>query len=255
MADRELTIKQQMFYADYLLHGDATRAYRAAYDCSKMKDETVSRNGHELVKHPLIAAKLEQHRKKQEAKLEFGVMQVMQELIDIATADPGELIQYRTGACRHCWGVNNQYQYVDDAEFAGVVIEVLNFNQGKSPKTPSRDMPVELGGYGYDARVAPNDDCKNCWGVGLSYVWIADTRTLTGKARKLYAGVKQTPNGVQVLMRNQDAALQSLGKALGMFIERVQIGGEGGGPVLGMQLPTDPQEASKIYQAMVKSHK
>jgi phage terminase small subunit len=35
---------------------------------------------------------------------------VLEELWAIAVADPRELIEYRRTCCRHCWGLEHEYQ-------------------------------------------------------------------------------------------------------------------------------------------------
>ncbi|WFE85066.1 terminase small subunit [Parabacteroides chongii] len=45
-----LTIKQENFCNYYLECGNASEAYRRAYSCSKMKDESVNSRAYELLK-------------------------------------------------------------------------------------------------------------------------------------------------------------------------------------------------------------
>jgi hypothetical protein len=46
-----LTIKQELFISEYLIDGNATRAYKTAYNTENMKESTIYRNAHELLKH------------------------------------------------------------------------------------------------------------------------------------------------------------------------------------------------------------
>lgn len=83
-----------------------------------------------------------------------------------------------------------------------------------------------------DDELPPNPDCSKCKGQGVRYVKVADTRKLTGAARKLYAGAKQTKDGVEIKMRDQDAALKNLADYLGMQNKgTTALTGPGGGPV------------------------
>lgn len=67
------------------------------------------------------------------------------------------------------------------------------------------------------AGLPPNPECKKCSGAGENLeVAITPTRLLTGAARRLYAGAKQTKDGIEIKMRDQDAALKSLANYLGM---------------------------------------
>jgi phage terminase small subunit len=62
-------------------------------------------------------------------------------------------------------------------------------------------------------------------------VFITDSRKLSAKAAKLYAGVKQTKDGIEIKMRDQDAALANISKYLGMLVDRKELSGPGGGPI------------------------
>ena len=61
---------------------------------------------------------------------------------------------------------------------------------------------------------------------------LADVRKLSGPARRLYAGIKKTKDGVEVKFRDQDGALKNIATFLGMTIDRKQLNIiPGGGPV------------------------
>lgn len=60
---------------------------------------------------------------------------------------------------------------------------------------------------------------------------INDTRHLKGSARRLYAGVQKTKDGLKILTRDQDTALKVVEAYLGMNIERKEISGPGGTPI------------------------
>ncbi len=57
-----LTPKQEAFCLAYLETGNASEAYRSAYNTSKMKPETVSNNAYMLMQDSEIAARLEKLR-------------------------------------------------------------------------------------------------------------------------------------------------------------------------------------------------
>lgn len=54
----KLTKKQEKFATEYVKLDDASAAYRIAYSASKMKDTTVNRNAHELLKNSKIATRV-----------------------------------------------------------------------------------------------------------------------------------------------------------------------------------------------------
>jgi phage terminase small subunit len=59
----KLTQKQDKFCLEYLKDGNASRAYRESYSCSKMKEATVSNNAYMLLKHSEVIARIDELRK------------------------------------------------------------------------------------------------------------------------------------------------------------------------------------------------
>lgn len=57
-----LTPKQEAFARAYIETGNASEAYRRAYDAENMKPETVNRSAKELLDNPKIAARLAEYR-------------------------------------------------------------------------------------------------------------------------------------------------------------------------------------------------
>jgi phage terminase small subunit len=57
-ANSELTLKQESFCRFYLETGNASEAYRRAYDASGMQDTTINRNACELLKNNKIATRV-----------------------------------------------------------------------------------------------------------------------------------------------------------------------------------------------------
>ncbi len=60
----KLTAKQEAFIRAYLKCGNASEAYRQAYDCKDMKPQTVTRSAHELMQHPNISARVAAYQAK-----------------------------------------------------------------------------------------------------------------------------------------------------------------------------------------------
>lgn len=75
----------------------------------------------------------------------------------------------------------------------------------------------QQGGLGYDARKGPNRDCQECFGEGIGTAHFKDTRDLSPAARSLYAGVKQTKDGFQMLLIDKMAGLEKVFKHLGLY--------------------------------------
>jgi len=75
-------------------------------------------------------------------------------------------------------------------------------------------LPTDIGGYGYRITDGPNPNCPECAGLGVGFVRITDTTTLTGSARLLYDGVEETRQGKRIKIRDRDRALENLAKHL-----------------------------------------
>jgi phage terminase small subunit len=157
---------------------------------------------------------------------------VLRQWKQIAEANPGELCWTEVDCCRHCYGVEHKYQWIE-LEFRQAFDSALAHQCGKMCERRGciNKMPDGSGGIGYDPRKPPVSDCPVCAGRGTERVRIADTRHVKGSARRLYAGVKQTKDGIEIKMRDQDAALQNISKYFGMVIDRKEISGPGGKPI------------------------
>jgi phage terminase small subunit len=52
---------------------------------------------------------------------------------------------------------------------------------------------------------------------------VHDTRKLSKTAARLYAGMKQTKEGLEVKMHSQDDALVNVGRHLGLFTDKIKL--------------------------------
>ena len=85
-----LTPKQEKFWRKYMKCGCATEAYRSAYNCKKMKPETVHRCAKELLDNPKIATRIKEFSDKKAEELEVTVESLAAEydnLIKLALKD------------------------------------------------------------------------------------------------------------------------------------------------------------------------
>lgn len=242
MRRHHLSVRQENFCIEYAKSRNATDAYRRVYNAENSSPKTINDRSSELLAHPGIAARIQQLIDRAAEKAEFTVVDVLKNWVDIATADPNELMQLRRSCCRFCYGKNHHYQWTE-SEYAMKCAQAIQ-NGKKRPK--------KTGGFGFNATLDPFENCPMCAGEGEERAWLADTRKLKGKARLLYAGLKKTNTGFQVLTRDQDAALANIAKFLGMFKERVEVVNKNVFPTLSISAITnDPVEASKIYQKLM----
>lgn len=212
-----LTLKQRKFVKEYCVDENATQAaIRAGYS-----ENGAGQQAHLLLKNIEILSEIEERREQLAAMAEIDEAWVVKQWKQIATADANELTQVRKVNCRHCNGYDHNYQWTE-AEYMSAVNVAAD---------TGRDAPDGMGGFGFDVNADPHPLCPECGGLGIENIFIADTRKLKGSAKLLYAGVKKTRDGLQILTRDQDAALANISRYLGMTLERKEISGPGGGPV------------------------
>ncbi len=212
-----LNDRQTRFVQEYCKDFNATQAaIRAGYS-----DKTSGQIGHELLKNLEIAEGIEERKIEIAIHAKIDAAWVLRQWHDIATADANEITQLRRICCRHCHGFGHQYQWTE-AEYSKALDQAID---------SGKEAPDGMGGFGFDLNAEPNPACPECGGQGTEYLYVADTRKLKGPARRLYAGVQRTKDGLKVLTRDQDAAISNISRYLGMLVDKKEISGPGGGPV------------------------
>lgn len=254
MAGRiNLTPKQLKFARLYFETGNANKAYRATYSVENMRDSSIAGASSELLQNPSVVSYVDSLREDAAYVAQLNVAWVLKQYMQIATADVNELIEARNVNCRYCHGTDHNYQWLDVEEWANAINETLAFNARQEATEPRRrqpplDIPSDAGGFGFWGTKAPHPECPKCFGKGTLDVHVHDTRKLKGPARLLYDGVKTTANGIEVKVRDRDAALAFLAKFLKL--------GEGDRPPLIpngepaeklVEAVSDPVEVSKVY--------
>lgn len=212
-----LNDRQTRFVQEYCKDFNATQAaIRAGYS-----EKTAGQQAHELLKNVEIAEAVEERKEQLAALAEIDGAWVLRQWKQIATVDPNELMQLRRGCCRHCHGFGHQYQWTE-GEYSAAVDRAIE---------TGKPAPDGMGGFGFDMNADPHPDCPECGGHGVESVHFTDTRKLRGAARRLYAGVQKTKEGLKIVTRDQDAALTNIARYLGMMVDRKEISGPNGGPV------------------------
>lgn len=80
----KITIKQEKFCLEYLKDGNASRAYREAYNASKMKEASINVNASKLLKYTKIALRLKELRKETTTKAILSIEERKEILSNIA---------------------------------------------------------------------------------------------------------------------------------------------------------------------------
>lgn len=89
---RRLTEKQEKFCQSYLdTDGNASEAYRMAYDTSNMQPETIWSNASRLLDNSKVEARIDEIRAERAAETVVERKKVEKVLMDIITSDPNDL--------------------------------------------------------------------------------------------------------------------------------------------------------------------
>lgn len=226
MARKQLTHKQETFANEVVRTGNQSEAYRIAYD---PKPETKAKFIHvqacKVAATPSVAKRITELKALATQDVVMDAKKVVQHLAEIALADPNELTQLRRVNCRYCNGHEHLYQWKHKGEFEYAYdkwFEEKEAHEERAHKTKSlkpfkKPEPNDDGGYGFKSNADPHPECPECEGEGIEEMFLQDTRKLSGPARRLFAGVKQTKNGIEVLTRSQDSAIKMLGDHFGVF--------------------------------------
>lgn len=200
-----LTPKQQRFVEEYLVDlNGAQAAIRAGYS-----PDTARQMATENLSKPYIQLAIAEERKAQQERTQVTADKVVTELALIAFADARELAEVKTGCCRCCWGEGFKFQrtvgeYSHDKE--------RWLNKGKD----IADFE-DQGGIGFTPLKLPHPECPTCGGDGDARTVLKDTRHLSPSAVALYAGAKQTKDGIEIKMHSKLDALEKLAKHVGLY--------------------------------------
>lgn len=89
----KLTPKMEAFCLAYVETGNATEAYRRAYDAGQMQQTTIKVKACELLKHPAVAARVEELHGRAMERHDITVDRVLQEMAKVAFAN---MLDYMT---------------------------------------------------------------------------------------------------------------------------------------------------------------
>ncbi len=90
----KLTPKQERFCLEYLKCGNASEAYRLAYNTEKMKPESVNRKAKELIDNGKIAARLAELNSKAVTDAVMTRQEALERLSRFARTDLADLVEF-----------------------------------------------------------------------------------------------------------------------------------------------------------------
>lgn len=255
--DKPLTPYEEAFAQGVIKwHGNQTRAWRELNPNSKGTDKSQWESASEIATRPKVKERIRELQALQAASAIDVVREVVAKARRIVEADSSALIQTRIGCCRHCHGEGHKYQrtereYLQAWDAYARALDAVQEGE-------LAPLPFEDGGTGYDLTREPHPDCPECGGEGIPREVLPDTRHLSPDAALLYAGVKRTKNGIEVLAQDKRAWAELLMKWAGAYVEKRELSGPGGVPLATtsatISVTATPEEAARIYADMVKGN-
>jgi len=224
-----LSAKQEAFAQAWAKTGNQSAAYRMAYTVHpKTLPNVVWAAASRLASLPKVEARHKELMQLATLETLMSIREFFAFQVDVATADPNEVVRVIARCCRNCYGKDFGYQWRDDVEYLQKSAEALD-----SKMNP----PSDSGGFGYNGALEPNPICPHCYGEGHREVIVSDTTKLTGKARKLYIGAEQDRYGaIKVKMRDPQRAEEMIGRMLGVFKSEL----------IDLRSPLEREQASRI---------
>ncbi len=258
-----LSEKELAYVEHYARYRNQTQAYTHAYDTSG-DYRTRATGGYQVFHRPHVQAALRLRLAEATERSGADIGWLLQRFLDIATADPRELIGLKVGCCRYCYGEGHAYQwrtreYAEacervDKEVARLerMPPLMRLKTG-SPEPDTIGYPDVSGGLDFNATLPALPDCPECHGEGLERFVPRDTDQLSDQALLLYGGVKAKRDGYEIIMASREKALENVGRIMGAFDDKLRIDASVKGLVaIGDIRNMEPQEAARVYQDFIK---
>ena len=249
---RQLSARREAFCQQFVVHRDASRAYRAAgFGLGNGLSTTVAPLASHLLAKPPIRARISEiDRRSAET---WDISKIREILVGVITADPNELTSIRVGCCRYCYGIGHAYQW-KEREYIEELDKAERHNKF-APIEKQKPLPDPAGGFDFDFTREPSKSCPDCRGKGVTRYEAADTTQLGPGGRFLYNGVKKTKDGLEVLTMDRTKAVDMLTRIMGGYEDRVRVRHEGRVDSLNYHIhATDPLEAARAYTALIEGN-
>jgi phage terminase small subunit len=258
-----LTARERVFVHWYAETRNLMQSYRQAYNVSPTASRAALYNeAGDVLKRPHVRRAIAEAQDAAAQETIIRAAQMLQDLVDIADADPNELIKVETFNCRHCYGGPDfKWQWADAMELARAVDDYMTkcaefeAYKGKKPPPCPRKPADASGGFGFKLKGEPNPTCPHCYGDGIRRETVGDTTRLSPRARKLYKGAKVKADGsIEILMHDQIQARDMVIKMLGAYKDGRGIQGQGtGGDAAPIAHDATADEAQRAYRKLVQS--
>ena len=233
--------KELKFACEYVANGgDAAAAYRETINADGSKRQIAAR-AQQLLKDKSVIAKIEELLERVDKAAVLSNEEIRARLTLIANADLTKLSRVVQRCCRYCYGAGHHYQWRDADELRDMAA------QAKKDKKPA---PLPVGGFGFNATLAPHPECPRCDGVGNDDVELPPASTYGPAERAAYLGAKQGKYGIEVTHEKPSDALKLLAQIGGMLTPKPADIAPPSTEV--PSVPLDPVEASNTYAEFLR---
>lgn len=215
-----MTVFEIMLVETYLTCFNGTAAYQALNP--SVKAPVASANASRILNRTHVRAYLCKRLAAAARRTEEAQDRVLTHYQMIAFGDVSELSEYRRECCRYCYGIDHQYQFTG-GEMRRAREQHVKDEQAREIECKMAGIPFtptefnELGGTGFNPKLAPVEDCPECFGDGVGREILKDTRNLSPAAAALFDGVEVTKDGIKVKHRNRDKALGEYAKIVKLY--------------------------------------
>jgi phage terminase small subunit len=203
--------KHERFAHEYVVDNNATQAAISAGYSSL----TAGQIGCTLLKKVDIAARTAWLQEQCLQRVGISADEILRRWWETATADVNELVKHKIGPCRYCYGFDGEYQWRTSREFRDTQTAYLARNK-RDNSPDDENAPSDVGGYGYNTTLQPRSGCGECDGLGVAYVVFTDTERLSEQGKLLYAGVKITAGGKEMLLADREKAMEHIARRFGL---------------------------------------
>lgn len=224
--ERRLSSLEQRFVAEFVVdHDPIAAATRAGYKGDPANVALVFMRKRYI--QIAIQKAVDKLNERSVAESKF----VLDQWIDVATADVSKIVRIWKQSCRYCYGLGHKYQWRDQEEWGEAVEAAVKSHEAKlaalagtTAPMPVLMLPSADGGFGYDPRHVPHDECPRCYGLGIDKVVLTDTALLPAREAKLIKTIKQGRNGeIEIQFRDQDKAVELIARNLGMLNDKLNV--------------------------------
>lgn len=214
--------RQGIFVREYCRDLNGTQAaIRAGYSI-----DGAHAQASRMLKDVKVQAAIRELRDETLRNLEAKVEELVAHWLDVLRADPNQITSFRRQCCPYCHGQLKEDGYQRYRQYTPARFHEAKDAHETKRARKSADEGRDIGDFDsvegdwYSRHRPPNPQCPECEGEGIGEHFVADTRNLPPGVAALFKGVKQTKDGIEVLMSSKEKAADQLGRFLGAFKER-----------------------------------